>query len=328
MTYSLLIQNRQTGQIWDAANLTGSATFTTKRTGSPGTFQFTLVDKNKLSFFEGDPVQFAVDGTPVFYGYVFSRSVDRWGVTEVTCYDQLRYLKANASYAFYGATAGDIIRQIGEDFQLQIGTLADTGYALPSYIKEDQTCLDIINGAVQQTLLNTGQMYVFYDNAGLLTLTPVTSMISTAVLGNESLLTDYKYQVDIDSQTYNQIKLLRPNQETGRMESYVFNNPNTIGQWGLLQYSAQVDENLNPAQIEAQAQAMLEFYDVPYVTFSAESLGVVGLRAGQMLYLNIPDQSLGQFVLLEQVTHTFEQNLHTMKIETLSLTQYAPNAPE
>ena len=323
MTYSLLIQNRQSGQIWDVASITEKATFTTKRTGSPGTLQFTLVDSNSVSFFEGDPVQLAVDGTPIFYGFVFSRSVDRWGVMEVTAYDQLRYLKANASYAFYGATAGDIIKQIGEDFQLSVGSLAATGYALPSYIQEDKTCLDIINGAVQQTLLNTGIIYVFWDNVGQLTLTPANEMISTAVVGNGSLLTDYTYKVDIDSQTYNQIKLVRPNEETGMADAYVVNDSNTIGQWGLLQYYAQVDEAMNEAQILAQAQAMLAFYDVPYETFSAEALGVVGLRAGQMLYLNIPERNLSQFVLLEQVTHTFEQNNHTMSIETLSLTKEA-----
>lgn len=322
MTYELLIQNRQNGTTWEASSITESVSFTTNRTGAPGTLQFTLVaTTGNIEFYEGDPVRFSVDGTVIFFGYVFVRSIDRWGVMDVTCYDQLRYLKANASYAFYGATAADVIRQIGEDFQLKIGKLADTGYALPSYIKEDQTCLDIIGDVLHQTLLNTGKIYIFYDNAGALTLAAADTMISNVMLGNGSLVTDYKYKVDIDTQTYNQIKLLRPNQETGLAESYIFQNTDTIARWGLLQYSEKVDENMNPAQIAEQAQMMLEFYDAPYETFSAEALGVVGLRAGQMIYMNIPERGLSKFVLLEKVTHKFEQNTHTMSIDTLALNQ-------
>ena len=321
MTYQLLVLSRQTGTAQDLAPCATSATYTTKRTGSPGTLQFELAASDKTVFAEGDMVQLAVDGLTVFVGYVFTRSVNRWGEMTVTCYDQLRYLKANASYAFYGVTAADIIRQIAEDFQLTVGNLADTGYALPSYIQEDQSCLDIIGGAIQQTLLNTGELYAFYDEGGRLTLAPVRSLISGTVLGEGSLLTDYTYQVDIDQQTYNQIKLLRPNEATGRAEAYLVENSATIGQWGLLPYSVTVDESLNEAQILAQAQAMLRFYNAPYETFTAESLGVPGLRAGQMVLLNIPERNLSQYVLLEKVVHTFEQNQHTMTIDTLALTQ-------
>ena len=111
MTYQLLVLSRQTGTAQDLAPCATSATYTTKRTGSPGTLQFELAASDKTVFAEGDMVQLAVDGLTVFVGYVFTRSVNRWGEMTVTCYDQLRYLKANASYAFYGVTAADIIRQ-------------------------------------------------------------------------------------------------------------------------------------------------------------------------------------------------------------------------
>lgn len=67
---------------------------------------------------EGATVRFSVDGERQFFGWVFTVSRDRWGVTQVTCYDRLRYLKAAASYAFYAQEAGDIISQIAEDMQL------------------------------------------------------------------------------------------------------------------------------------------------------------------------------------------------------------------
>ena len=83
---------------------------------------------------------------------------------EVTCYDRIRYLKANASYAFYNQTAAQIIAQIAADLQLDTSALADTGYAIPSLIETDQSCLDIMQGVLEQTLLNTGTIYVLYDD--------------------------------------------------------------------------------------------------------------------------------------------------------------------
>ena len=98
MTTELLIANKRSGKIWDVSNCTQIATWTTNRTGSPGTFKFTLNKAGDVAFLEGDTVRFSVDGQLQFYGWVFTKEKDRWDVINVTCYDRLRYLKASASY--------------------------------------------------------------------------------------------------------------------------------------------------------------------------------------------------------------------------------------
>ena len=178
---------------------------------------------------------------------MFTISRDRWGVVEVTCYDRLRYLKATASLCVYAQTAGEIITQIAGDFQLTTGTLADTGYPIPSLIEQEQTCLDIIGAAVEQTLLNTGVLYVFYDDGDGLALQEAASMMSGVVIGDQSLLTEYTYKTDIDEQTYNSVKLVRPNGETGRADVFVARDPETIGRWGLLQLYQTVDGAVSDA---------------------------------------------------------------------------------
>ena len=321
MKVELLIQNKATGQIWDVANCTQSVTWTTNRTGSPGTLEFVL-NANKISFFEGDIVRLSVDGQLQFYGWVFTKSKDRWSVITVTCYDRLRYFKANASYAFYGQTAGQIIQQIAGDLQVDVGTLADTGYAIPSLIEEDQSCLDIISSAVQQTLLNTGNIYVFYDNGSGVSLQQPSNMISNVVIGEKSLLTDYTYKTDIDEQTYNYVKLVRPNEDTGMAEVFVAQDSNNIAQWGMLQLYQKVDGDVNDAQMQAQAQATLSYYNRRMRTLSVSSLGVPGLRAGQMVLMKVPnlgDINLDQYVLLDKVSHTWENDIHTMTFDTLAI---------
>ena len=321
MKTELLIATK-TGPIFEVSNSTQSVTYTTNRTGDPGKLEFTLNKSGNISFFEGDVVRFSVDGTLIFYGWIFTKSKDRWDVITVTCYDRMRYLKASASYAFYDQTAGEIIRQIAQDFQLDVSELEDTGYKIPSLIEEEQTCLDIIEEAVQQTLLNTGKVYIFFDDGNGLSLKEAGNMISQVMIGDKSLLTDYTCKTDIDEQTYNSVKLARPNEETGRADVFVAQDSANIGRWGLLQLYQTVDGDVNDAQVKAQAEATLEYYNKRQRTLSVSSLGVVGLRAGQMILMRVQglgDISLDQFVLLEKVTHTFENDTHTMDFDTLAI---------
>ena len=130
MTTELLICNKSSGKIWECSNCASQVAWITNRTGSPGTLKFTVVKAGDLSYTEGDVVRFSVDGQLQFYGWVFTKSKNRWGEIETTCYDRLRYFKANASYMFYAQTAGDMIRQIAGDLQVDVGAVADTGYPI------------------------------------------------------------------------------------------------------------------------------------------------------------------------------------------------------
>ena len=56
--------------------------------------------------------------------------------------------------------------------------------------------------------------------------------------------------------------------------------------------------------------------------YQVSSLGVPGLRAGQMVLMKVQglgDINLDQYVLLEKVTHTWANDDHTMEFETLGL---------
>lgn len=321
MTCELLVLEKSTGKSWDLAPQVQTVTYTTNRTGSPGALKFT-VNASGISFVEGDTVRFSVGGQLVFLGWVFTKSRDRYAVVEVTCYDQLRYLKASASYCFVGRTAGQIIQEIAQDFQLTTGELDDTGYAVPSLIMEEKSCLDIISTAIQKTLLATGKLYTFFDAGGALSLREAGAMVASGVVGAGSLLLDYTYKTDIDEQTYNSIKLVRPNEATGRGDVFQALDSANVAKWGLLQLYETVDEALNDAQVAAQAKAMLEYHNRRWRTLKVSALGLAGLRAGQVLMMDVPylgDIHLNQLVLLEKVTHTYQNELHTMEFEVREL---------
>ena len=137
-----------------------------ERTGSPGKLTFTVLKTEGVDFSEGDPVCFYYDKKPVFMGYVFKKSRDREQQIEVTCYDQIRYLKNKYTYIFENKTASQIISALCNDFNLSTGVMDNTGYVIPAISKENISALDIALDVLEETLLNTGNMFVLYDDFG------------------------------------------------------------------------------------------------------------------------------------------------------------------
>lgn len=304
--------------VMDYSTAATDAELTTSRFDSPAKLTFTVLEQSGISIPEGSSVELAVDGVKMFKGYVFTASQNRDGEVEYTAYDQLRYLKANASYVFEAMTLSQIIQQIAADFDLTCGTLVDTGYAFPCLIKENTSCLDIIFDALAETIYMTGKIYVFYDNAGALTLVEAKDMYSSTLIGDKSLATDFTYKRDIDSETYNRIKLVRPNSETGRADTYIAEDTETQAKWGLLQYYDQVDENMNAAQIEQMCMQYLQYYNRVVQSLTIDALGVPGLRAGMIVPVRISavdSLSVSRLMLTEKVTHKFDGDDHTMSIE-------------
>ena len=99
------------------------------RKGSPGKLKFSVVKDDVISFQEGAAVKLTVDGTAMFYGFVFTkeRSGKNPNLINVTCYDQLRYFKNKNTYVYSNKKASEVIKMIAEDFGLRVGKLEDTG---------------------------------------------------------------------------------------------------------------------------------------------------------------------------------------------------------
>lgn len=302
-----------------------SAELTTSRLDSPAKLTFEGVETEGIAMPEGTAVTFGDHGQRVFAGYVFSAERDRYGVVKYTAYDQTRYLKAKASYSFVNMSLEQIIQQIAADFGLKIGPMMPTGYIFPSLIYEDKSCLDMIFDALTQVIYQTGKIFNFYDDHGGLVLAEASAMKSNLIIGDGSLMTNYSYKRSIDSDSYNRIKLARPNKETGRTDVFVHEDTENQKKWGLLQFYKKVDENLNDAQIDQLCAAYLTYYNKVDQSLKLESMGQTGLRAGMMIPVlieDIADLSFNRLLLCEKVTHKYEgSGAHTMSIELKNFEQ-------
>lgn len=285
----------------------------TERKGQPGKLTFSVVRDSIINFQEGNPVRLKVDGVNVFYGFVFKKQRDKENIISVTAYDQLRYFKNKDTYIYSNRTAGELIQMIAADFNLQTGTLGNTGFKIASRIEDNKSLFDIVQSALDLTLENRRKMYVLYDDFGKLTLKNVESMKLNLLIDDE-VAENYKYTSTIDGETYNRIKLSYENDETGKREIYISQDSRNINKWGVLQYFETIDSKVNG---KAKADALLQLYNAKTRNLTINNaFGDVRVRAGSSLpiKLNLGDVNVQNFMLVEKVQHTFKNDEHMMNL--------------
>lgn len=288
-------------------------TVTWERKGAPGILKFTCYKDKVLKIAYGDPVSLVVDDVKFFFGYVFNLKYGHNNDIEVTAYDQLRYFKNKDSYIYKGKRADQLLTTIATDFGLKCGKLANTKYKIPKKSEDNKTLFDIIQNALDDTLTNTGNMFVLYDKFGELKLTNITNM-KTNVLINETTAQSIDYQRSIDGETYNKIKLAYDNKDTGKREVYIQKDSKNINKWGVLQYYEKISDTSGAI---TKAKSLLNLYNTDTRSLRVNrAFGDLSIRAGSsvIVQLNYLDLKLNNFMIVEKVVHRFEQDFHVMDL--------------
>jgi hypothetical protein len=288
-------------------------TWSTERKGCPGELQFKVVKDDVISFQEGDAVRLKVNGANVFYGFVFKKKRSKDQIITVTAYDQLRYMKNKDTYVYENKTVGELIKMIATDFQLQTGTIENTGYKIASRVEENTSLFDMIQNALDLTLENQKKMYVMYDDFGKITLKGLDNM-QLNLLIDEETGENFDYTSSIDEQTYNKIKLTYDNEETGTREVYISQDSKNKNQWGVLQHFDTLQKGENG---KAKADALLSLYNKKTRNLSIKNaFGDTRVRAGSMVVvmLYLGDVTVKNWMLVEKCKHEFKKNQHFMNL--------------
>ena len=290
--------------------------WTTERRSAPGKLTFKVVADSFLE--EGAAVRLKVDGKPIFYGFLFSKKQNKDGIVSVTAYDQLRYLKNKDTRVYTNKTASQFIQMVAGDYGLNVGTLENTSFVIASRVEDNTALFDMIENALDLTLMNTGQMFVLYDDFGKLTLKNISSMYvgeqGAYLMIDEETGENYDYSSSIDSNTYNKIKLTYDNDDTGKREVYIAQDSAHINQWGVLQYFDTLSGGENG---QAKADALLKLYNSKTRNLKiTNALGDVRVRAGSMVVVSLalPDISVKNFMLVETAKHIFKNDQHLMDL--------------
>lgn len=290
-----------------------SVTLDLERRDAPGKLSFQVVDDGKLQAEEGNPVMVRVDGKDFFYGFLFTMRRDKDQLIQMTAYDQLRYLKNKDTYVYENKKASEVVQMLAADFNLQTGEIADTGFIIPSRVEDGKTLFDIINSALDLTLDHTGRLFVLYDDCGKITLKDIADMKTNLLIDGETAQ-NFDYSTSIDSGTYNKIKLLYENQDTGKRDIYLTMHQENMNKWGVLQFHEKIQ---SPESGQKIADTLLTLYNRVTKTLSIkDAFGDTRVRAGSSLpvMLDLSGEKISNYMVAEKVRHKFENSLHTMDL--------------
>ncbi len=198
--YTMLLRN--SNEVWDISNSVTQVRYKCFHIGRCGVLTFNIIQENVSSnpafnIENGNKITFEYKGKKIFCGYVFKIEYDFDGTYNVTCYDQLKYLMYNYSYVFVNKTASEIITSIANEFQLTIGDIEDTKFAIPRYAPKNKKLFDIIYDALRITGDNSGSSFCLYDDYGKLTLKEVNKMKTDLTISPAVNLTNFKFTKDI-----------------------------------------------------------------------------------------------------------------------------------
>lgn len=321
MTYQILITDNNIRQDVTAI-CSDDIEISSERQGSPAKMTFSLVtdalNEGEVKVNEGNTVEFYVNGYPMFKGYIFGQGRGLDGIISITAYDQLRYFKNKDTYVYQNKKASDVLKMLAEDFNTKLGEVEDTGYVIASRTEDNQTLFDIVITAIELTLYASKKMFVMYDDFGKVNLKNIQSLKSELMITDDETLMDFDFNTDIDSDTYNQVKFYRDNEETGKREIYMAKDSENINKWGLLQYYEQAESHMNEAQINDYMVRWLKQKNRVKKTLKITCLGIgIGeekIRGGSIVYIKIDKLGIGNWFICESVSHTFSNNQHEISI--------------
>ena len=325
---TMLVHHKKTDEWFSPAVLDGLQ-WELHRKGTPGKLTFKVYKDDVLKMEYGDTIDVTWNGVQFFHGFVFRKERNKDKQWNVLAYDQIRYLLNKDTFSYEGKKASEVIKELAEDYELIVGDLDDTQFVIEKRREPNTTILDMIQNALDLTMIHTNKLYVLYDDCGKLTLKDIEKM-QTGLYIDADTAQDYNYTGTIDKNCYNLIKLEVDDGDNGHKVYYApastedYEKSETRKQWGVLQKF----ENVNPKSQNPQdlANMYLEHYNRVCRTLTIKgAAGDLSVRGGSMMWINInlgeddmeQDSSQAKQIIVEHVTHTFANGEHTMDMDVI-----------
>ena len=147
----------------------------------------------------------------------------------------------------------------------------------------------------------------------------------TLVIGEESLLMNYEYSIDIDKDTHNEILLLSETNESiknekdkkEKVKKLVYaTQADSVNKWGRLRKIVTVKEGATEEQLKNYAKLILDVENNPTKTLKLTCLGYNGLYAGNAFALRLKSVGINDIpVYILSAVHHYDGDNHTMDLE-------------
>ena len=278
----------------------------------PGSLKFSIILNDNIQISNGDKVCFTYNKDKIFCGYIFSMTFLQDNIVNIVAYDQIRYLKNQNTEIYENMKASEIFSKICKSYGLYTGEIDITSYTIPFLSSYNSTLLGVLQKALEIEEANTGDSFIIYDDFGMLTLKNTKSNLVPAIISRDNSK-EFTYLREIDSDTYNCIKIKYGNSKKGFSENVFKEDRNNVKKWGILQLCKNAD---NFENAENKAKILLKNKNREKESFSIEVLGGNSkIRAGaKVTILHNEKQNI---MTIKKAIHSFSNGEHNMILEAL-----------
>ena len=313
---SLIILKGEQG--YDVTQLVEQVKWKGRKGSSSRTLAVTLIDddgykhaRSGIDVEQGHQCIFSYDGVELFRGIIMSQTQSNQKKLQFTAYDNGIYLANNKdTFCYENKTASDVFRDCCTRFGLPMGEAASCSYKIPELTKSKTTAFDAIADALSLDFDATGIRHYVASSKGKLSLLTRRENILQWVIEVGQNITSYSYSRSIED-IKTRVKMVSKEGTTVAEKS----NAELEKKIGIFQEIDQPDESLTTAQVNDLIESIMEEKGTPERTLTVEAMGIAEVISGIGVYIIIPELEISRTFYVDEDTHTFEDNKHTMSLK-------------
>lgn len=313
---SLIIIKGEQG--YDVTQLVEQAKWKGRKGSSSRTLSVTLIDddgykhaRSGIDVEQGHQCIFSYDGVELFRGIIMAQTQTNQKKLQFTAYDNGIYLANNKdTFCYENKTASDVFRDCCTRFGLPMGEVAKCSYKIPELTKSKTTAFDAIADALSLDFDATGIRHYITSSKGKLSLLTRRENILQWVIEVGQNITSYSYSRSIE-EIKTRVKMVSKEGTTIAEKS----NSELEKKIGIFQEIDQPDESLTAAQVNDLIESIMEEKGTPERTLTVEAMGIAEVISGIGVYIIIPELEISRTFYVDEDTHTFEDNKHTMSLK-------------
>lgn len=302
---------------YDMSELVESVTWSGRK-GSPArTLSVSLIDddgwkhaRSGIDVTKGNHCVFYWEGAELFRGIIMQQRQSTKKTMTIKAYDVGIYLSNNKdSFCYKQKKASEIFKDCCDRFQIPYKDVADTGYVISELPKAKTTAYDVILDALSLTFKATGIRHYVTSADGKLSLIKRKDSILQWVVETGRNLISYDYTCSIEK-VKTRIKLLSKEDKV-LAEKADTELEKTIG---IMQDISTPDSNTEEANLTDMAESMLAEQKLPSKKLTIEGLGQANVISGVGLCIIIRPLGISNSYYVDEDTHTFKGNYHSMRL--------------
>lgn len=302
---------------YDISQLVSSIKWSGRKSASARTLQVTILDDDGSSHTradikvdDGNQVIFKYNGNELFRGMIMKTEQSLKKQLTFTAYDNGIYLANNKdTFVYKNKTADEIFRDCCQRFGMPIGEVSKCDYVIPDLTKPGASAFDAICDALSLDFDNTGTRHYVTSNNGKLSLLTRRENILQWVIEPKNNLTGYTYSQSVEN-IITRVKITSKEDTTVAVKTC----PDLESKLGVFQEVKKADEALSSAQITELAESVLNEKAKPTRNLRVDALGIPEVISGIGVYILINHLGLSRTFYVDQDTHTFKDNSHTMSL--------------